>query len=102
MKIRELYSDPSKWTKRAYARDPEGEPDFPRSQYAVCWCLDGAIELCYPSGAVRDPIYEKVGCILAPHWANDRIRQTMEIQRWNDAKERTFEDVKRLVEGLDI
>lgn len=99
MKVKELLSSPDKWTKGATARDTYGLRVFTKDKNAVCWCLVGATIKCYCSctNTAADPnckvkeIYEKI---------NEKIDTTITI--WNDSPERTFEDVKKLVEELDI
>jgi len=91
MKIQKLFSnDPTKWTRGANARNIHAAKVSFNSKSAVCWCLFGAGVKCY--GLARwddicDKVAAKVGCT---------------IPEWNDAPERTFEDVKALVEELDI
>jgi hypothetical protein len=90
MKVRELLSDESKWTKGYVARDIQGYPvlNF-RDGRACSWCLVGAIRYCY---SMYDPIWIKVkvklGCSV--------------ISEWNDTPGRTFAEVKALVEELDL
>jgi hypothetical protein len=43
--VRELFEDESKWTQFANARNESGHMVDARSPAAVCWCLNGAIEL---------------------------------------------------------
>jgi hypothetical protein len=40
--VRELLSDPKRWTKGITARDAEGDPVLAYWQRPVCWCLLGA------------------------------------------------------------
>jgi hypothetical protein len=54
VKVRELLSDESKWTKGAYARDADGNDLYLSgvdSPNASCWCLDGALHRCYKGDA---------------------------------------------------
>lgn len=80
MKIRELLTDESKWCK-GRAHDESG---------AIC--LLEAIELCYRqegyTGATANLVRQAIG--------------VQAITDWNDAPERTFAEVKALVERLDI
>ena len=41
--VRELLSDPKRWTQGAMARDAQGNGVGHSSSDAACWCLDGAI-----------------------------------------------------------
>lgn len=45
VRTRELLSDPSHWTKDAYARDEHGDTLLHTSRRAVCWCLSGAVRI---------------------------------------------------------
>lgn len=92
MKIKELFSGPEKWTKRAYARTQDGAVAPCDSAGAVRWCLVGALEKCYPDHA------DKRTARAAIHAA---IKKGT-IPEWNDAPGRTFAEVKELVEKLDI
>ena len=93
MKVRELLSDESKWTQNAWGRDATGRPVLWAPKTAVCWCLIGAIETCYPRPGEATPIDNKV---------RDAIGGGLMISKWNDAPERTFAEVKALVERLDV
>lgn len=87
MKIKELLSGPEKWTQHTYARDKNGRDCSQWSQEAVCWCLYGAVDKCYENIIeIDNKIREKV----------------ISIVDWNDDPNRTFEEVKALVEELDI
>lgn len=94
MKIRELLSDEGKWTKGAYARNANGEDCYASSPDAVCWCLDGAAMKCYTTLE-----YNNICGIL-----NRATKQRFHCGyiSWQDAPERTFAEVKALVEELDI
>jgi len=91
MKIQELFSnDRSRWTKEVCARDINGAEVNFYDDSAVCWCLLGASAKCYGIDFEYDiynKITAKVGC---------------DVSDWNDAPGRTFEEVKDLVEELDI
>lgn len=92
MKVRELFTDESKWTQGHAARNEKGERVWYKSPEACCWCLVGAINKCYVP-AIRPEIFEKI---------SDYINSRAGISVWNDAPERTFAEVKALVEKLDI
>jgi len=92
MKIRELLSDESKWCKGAIARAVSGFEVKPESEDAVCWCIGGAFELCYKHNreearSTLDKLVKETGDML---------------HAWNDAPERTFKEVKELVDRLDV
>ena len=52
MTVKELLSDPKRWTKHANARDSNGQDCNLRSPEAVCWCITGAMS------KVRNESYE--------------------------------------------
>ena len=98
MKVKELFSDESRWTRFRMARTPDGEGCLPDNPDASCWCLLGAIEVCYScyAGSTHFSIlYDKI--VQDLNLVGDSF-----ILEWNDAPERTFEEVKQLVERLDI
>lgn len=91
MKIKELLSDKSKWIQHTYAVEIIGGHVNPHSDKAVAFCLLGALARCYGGSneymEVKARIVKKVG------WY---------ISLWNDDENRIFEEVKALVEELDI
>lgn len=50
--VRELLTDPTHWTQRAYARDKGGCIVGSEDPRAVCWCLFGAL---LKLGRIRPP-----------------------------------------------
>ena len=90
MKIRELLTDESKWTKWKIAIDISGNIVLPDDPTAVCWCLSGAITKCYTEWFDRLRIKSIVQTAI-----NDEY-----VTIFNDTHE--FEDIKRLVDKLDI
>ena len=92
MKIRELLSNETKWTKGANARNRSTCPCDPCSPDAVSWCLYGAFLACYRADEVEFPI-------------DVLLRSEMGLVnaiKLNDEPTTTFEDIKVLVEKLDI
>lgn len=91
MKVKDLLTDESKWTKGAYARTAEGRMVFYRDIAATRFCLLGAIFRCY--GAIgAGEITERV----------EKKLSDCSTHGWNDDPRTTFADVRRLVEKLDI
>lgn len=91
MKVKELFTDESKWCTGAFAKDIHLTTREPESDVACMWCLLGAVRKCYPTEE-HGSIYRKI------HEAID-IRQHL-IAEYNDSHE--FKDIKKLVEELDI
>jgi hypothetical protein len=90
MKAYELLSGPEKWTKGVNARDHLDRPLPSHTDQQACkWCMLGAVAVCY-----------------GPDWPGpkDRImaRLRMHPVNWNDAPERTYEEVVGLLRELDI
>lgn len=87
MKIKELLSDETKWCKNDAAKDKNGNAVIPTSNDACKWCLVGAIDKCYTDST--EDIWFKIYMYL--HTS---------IGDFNDSH--NFEDIKNLVEELDI
>lgn len=109
MKIWELFDQETKWTKGSYGKrvGPLGKlmGCGSRDNGVCCWCLVGAINKCYLEGKTEhgnayillaNAIEQKTGHIDAYRLAHDTI------VRWNDAPERTFQEVYDLVKELDV
>lgn len=92
MKVKELLSDETKWIKGDYARDKSGKTAFPNSLDAACWCLHGAIIHCY---------YQSIKYSSVERLVRKEL-QLASIHKWNDDPKRTFQDVRKLVEKLNI
>ena len=88
MKIKEFLKE-SNWTKWQYAKDAKGNVCAVADAKAEKFCLMGAAKKCYPEGM------DMIRRLL------DRELGDMAIT-WNDMPERTFEEVKAVVEKLDI
>jgi hypothetical protein len=94
MKVYELFSDESRWTQRASARDKDGEEVFADSLAAVQWCLVGGLLRCY-NRIGADAQLELIEARLAEFcpWS---------ITEFNDHPLTTFEQVYALVKELKI
>jgi hypothetical protein len=89
MKVKELLTGPEKWTQGACARDRKGESALATDAHPR-YDLMGAMIRCY--GFKGYPaVYERA-----------RVAVGRSPVAWNDAPERTFQDVKHLVNELDI
>ena len=85
-----MYSEPSKWTQYAYARDKDGLVTLSRDGSAVCWCLSAAINICYPNDnfMIRNKVRQYIG--------------ERQIHYWNDDPNTTFDSVVKLIKELNI
>ena len=91
-KIRNLLCEERYWAQRAFARDALGDPCDGKGEDAVCWCLLEAIDCCYPAYEGDSIIYR-----IKQHLAHPDS-----IADWQDDPERTFAQIRALVEALDI
>jgi hypothetical protein len=89
MKVKELLSDPSKWTQGANARDSRGIRVPSADPEATCFCIVGALLKCY--GTTSTSKYLKIAAKI----------QHNDVVSWNDAPERTHAEVLELVTRLD-
>lgn len=98
MKVGELLSTAAQWTKGAPSRDKRGKALCEMyHKGAVKWCLSRAIKHCYVPDTAECAVVREAVCNYL-HKENE----TYYIVGWNDAPERTFADIKALVEALDI
>lgn len=96
MKIKDLFKDKSNWTKCANARTKEGKAVCVTSPHAASWCLLGACFKVYGSSLeATDKFRHQVNYYL-------KRERTAGVTNWNDAPERTFEEIYKLVNDLDI
>lgn len=59
--VRALLSDPSRWTKGAFARDASGHNTMPSAGNAVCWCLNGAVRKVFGDESIWSPGLKVLG-----------------------------------------
>ena len=97
MKAYELLSDPSRWTQKTMARNKHGDATSPLDLDACSFCLVGAIERCYGSIDEGIPLEELIKQELKVQAPNFEF-----IGQWNDAPDRTHEEVVELLKKLDI
>lgn len=90
MKIKELFTDESKWTKGRLYGDKNGQTTVQLSE-AESFCLLGACTKCYRDLDERVKIENKIYEAILPSFT---------VGRFNDTH--SFTEVKELVERLDI
>ena len=97
MKVKELLTDESKWTRGANARDSMGHSIPSTDPDAKCWCLQGAINFCYRGPLIRykDEAIERAYKTVQEHY------RTPSLFTFND-RQATFEDIKKVIELADI
>lgn len=79
---------PERWCQIDPAQDINGYPCGPLESQAVCFCIRGAIMFIYGNP------YAKVKNLL--------IENKISLAAWNDAPERTFEEVLAKCKELEI
>lgn len=93
MKAHELLDSPEKWIKGKNAINSMGEMVSSISDNAKCFCIIGAIAHCYLIQNF-DIYKDNISKVM--------FRLPVEIATWNDAPERTYEEVHSLLKELDI
>ena len=97
MKVIELLSDESKWTKGSYALDTNHESVGANDINSVCWCLEGAIKKCYVTVEERMSARKTIEEVIN----KDRYYK-MTAVGFNDHDTTKFEDVIRYVKLANI
>ena len=90
MKVKEIFIAPEFWTQGKFARDKYARETSTSCGYS--FCLVGAINKCYFDVVEADRIIQKIRKHLGTQFVTD----------WNDSEDRKFEEVKKLVNDLDI
>lgn len=103
MKLKEWFTDESKWTKGYYYQNKYGyktnkiEEFEDKAEISAC-CLLGAVSLYYRYLREYDNVCDKIY-----NWINtDRLGGRLRIDEYNDSEYTTFNDIKKLVNELDI
>lgn len=99
MKVKDLYVSEANWCRLHFAKNAIGACCYD-DPTANCWCLLGAVQRCYynrPDGVFHNKLFFDI---------MDKIKKHLggldTITDWNDDKNRTFDEVKKLVVELDI
>lgn len=107
----ELLSPKVRWTKGTFARigDRMNSLDGPAVRSddpcATCFCLLGAVHRVYHTEAKRDAAILKLHIALeATGWPVDLVKYapTDDLVNWNDAEERTHEEVLALAVAAGV
>lgn len=96
MKVRELFSDESKWKQGVGSTNSAGEKVPYDDPTAVCWCLLGAIYHCY--SVTKGRLVEER--LMTRLFGNGKRKLGDCLSVWNDRH--TFAEVKRLVVAEDV
>jgi len=87
MKVRDIFTDPSRWCRITYAITQDGVLCHPGEPQAYSFCLVGAVMHCYEDTL---PVMQKL------EKACDPLTPTL----YNDTK--SFREIQKLVQELDI
>jgi hypothetical protein len=103
MKLKDFFDTADKWTKNAYARDILGNEVDSDDPFAVSWNISGAINFNYFQSVPSELKTEKYKSELAHkmHMIIDIIG-TPKVWEWESNPERTFEEIKSVIEKVDI
>lgn len=88
MKVYELLSDESKWTRKHFAVDQHGHPCLADSPKAVAWDVTGGIDKC--KGQSINAVLSRLNL----------VEKVGNISSWNDSS--TYTEVISLLKELDI
>jgi hypothetical protein len=90
--VKALLDAPEKWTKGAYARDANGiSCSWKYNKSAVCWCISGACSVIIPYTLDWHRRASRLEREL------EKYLPLLELVEWNDAPERTFEDIHNVL-----
>lgn len=89
--LQELFADHMRWTKNENFRLDNGS-GTPLPDNATSCCLYGAMEVVYGDIKKIKKARDKISAIIGDHY----------ITKWNDAPERTIEDIRAVVEKAGV
>jgi hypothetical protein len=94
VQLKELFSTPDKWTKRAFARDSEGDVTGILMSDAACWCLFGGLVKVFDNMSAMQNSPEK-------RFLEESIKKNFDlnITHLNDDPLTTFEIIHEVVDG---
>jgi hypothetical protein len=96
IKVRDILSDVSKWTRFSDAIDSEGNECDVDDERAVKFCLAGALRRAYKGQELDDAIKHIEG-VMGP-----LVAGVLSIRGWNDDRRRTFDEVRKVIERADV
>lgn len=105
LKVSDILHSEAQWLQGTWATKPiitskgvDTEIALSEDKSATCFCLLGAIRHCYAHVMEGS----KYGDVIKQVKDELRIGTWVSIIEWNDDKKRTFEEVKALIDKLDI
>ena len=94
MKVYELLSNESRWTRRAYARDAQGNMCKANDPDAQSWCIIGGVYKCYTGISLLDAEHRLLSTLPA--------QNTYQVAEWQDDPRVMFEMVRELLIAADV
>jgi hypothetical protein len=95
MRLMDLFSKHQRWTKNTWARKNNGEECDVGDKGACRYCLEGGLQYCYPDNSKRWQVQEKLhNALTSMGWSG--------IIEFNDSKQTTFQDIRKLVTKLKV
>lgn len=97
--VRDLLSDPKRWTQGAFARHESGAPIGPRERGASCWCLRGAVIKVDPTSGGDGPIMAIGAAMHELQGIGSRpFNDLASIARFNDAPVRRHHEIMKVID----
>jgi len=101
MKIRDYLKTEDQWVKGTLAVTKAGKSSTVSHPETHRRCLLGWVRFCYDIPSEQQKILKQIAEFICPTQSFDKdVRRNLALLDWNDANE--FEDIKNLVETLDI
>jgi hypothetical protein len=94
-----MFTEPGTWAQRGEARDADDHVVLAESPYARRWSVDGALLLQRSLLGYRYRVVE-VACELLMAELGWAERSKRSVVTWNDARERTQQDVVELIDRV--
>lgn len=89
------------WCQDAEARDAQGVPCEPDDARARSWCATAAIALWPDEPEALETLVEMAFLVMDEDWILDRQTSEHVVSQWNDAPERTLEEVAAALQGVE-
>jgi len=99
MKLLDLLTDKTRWNQHYWALNANRAMVGPSDPGAVCWCLSGAMQLCYPLASDYWRNYNRLVDVIKekyPERHNCQIGENI-VVAFNDDYRTTYEDVVAVV-----
>jgi hypothetical protein len=100
MKVKDILDKPERWTQGAAARDKRGRRCDVISDAAVRFCLRGAAARVYSGPALEDALFSIAKALNLDEECYEDLDGAIEV--WNDDPDRTFAEVRQVVERAGV